>query len=375
MTGNTFGRIFRVTTSGESYGEALLTIVDGVPPGLKLTNEMIQEELDKRKPGQSKLDSPRKETDIVNIVSGILDGFSTGAPIGMVVYNVDRHDIHVQQYRDVKEQIRPGHAEYTFFTKYGKYADWCGAGRASGRESVGRVAGGAVAKQMLLKEGIESIGYVSESHGIKMRPMSFEDIKKNYRKNILNCPDLEKAEEMIADIVKVKDTGDTAGGVVEIIVRGVPAGLGEPVFDKLRATIAYGIMGIGAVTGVEFGAGFDAARVTGYEWNDEPYMENGKVRFKTNRAGGFLGGISNGEDLIIRMAVKPTPTLSINQKSIDMDKMEEKQLEAITRRDPSICPRIYPVAEAMVNMAVADALMVARGYDNVCRIENPWRQI
>ena len=375
MTGNTFGRIFRVTTSGESYGEALLTIVDGVPPGIELTNEMIQEELDKRKPGQSKLDSPRKETDIVNIVSGMLDGFSTGAPIGMIVYNVDRHDIHVQQYRDVKEQIRPGHAEYTFFTKYGKYADWCGAGRASGRESVGRVAGGAVAKQILLKEGIESIGYVAESHGIKMRPMSFEDIKKNYRKNILNCPDLEKAEEMIEDIIKVKDTGDTAGGIVEIIVRGVPAGLGEPVFDKLRATIAYGIMGIGAVTGVEFGAGFDAARVTGYEWNDEPYMENGKVRFKTNRSGGFLGGISNGEDLIIRMAVKPTPTLSINQKSIDMYKMEEKQLEAITRRDPSICPRIYPVAEAMVNMAVVDALMVARGYDNVCRIENPWRQI
>jgi chorismate synthase len=375
MTGNTFGRIFRVTTSGESYGEALLTIVDGVPPGLELTNEIIQEELDKRKPGQSKLDSPRKETDIVTLVSGMRDGFTTGAPVGMIVYNVDRHDIHVQQYRDVKEQIRPGHAEYTFFTKYGKYADWCGAGRASGRESVGRVAGGAVAKQILLKEGIESIGYVSESHGIKMNPMSFEDIKKNYRKNILNCPDLEKAEEMIDDIVKVKDTGDTAGGIVEVIVRGVPAGLGEPVFDKLRATIAYGIMGIGAVTGVEFGAGFDAARVTGYEWNDEPCMKDGKVRFRTNRAGGFLGGISNGEDLVIRMAVKPTPTLSIAQKSIDMDKMEEKELEAITRRDPSICPRIYPVAEAMVNMAVVDALMVARGYDNVCRIENPWRQI
>ncbi len=375
MTGNTFGRIFRVTTSGESYGEALLTIVDGVPPGLELTNEMIQEELDKRKPGQSALDSPRMETDIVSLVSGMRDGFSTGAPIGMIVYNVDRHDIHVQQYRDVKEQIRPGHAEYTFFTKYGKYADWCGAGRASGRESVGRVAGGAVAKQIMLREGIESIGYVSESHGIKMNSMSFEDIKKNYRKNILNCPDLEKAEEMIEDILKVKDAGDTAGGVVEVIVRGVPAGLGEPVFDKLRATIAYGIMGIGAVTGVEFGAGFEAGRVTGYEWNDEPYMKDGKVRFRTNRAGGFLGGISNGEDLIVRMAVKPTPTLSIAQKSIDMDKMEEKELEAITRRDPSICPRIYPVAEALENMAVVDALMVARGYDNVCRIENPWRQI
>jgi len=364
-----------VTTCGESYGEALLTIVDGVPPGLELTNEMVQEELDKRKPGQSALDSPRKETDIVNIVSGMRDGFTTGAPVGMTIYNVDRHDIHVQQYRDVKEQIRPGHAEYTFFTKYGKYTDWCGAGRASGRESASRVAGGAVAKHILLKEGIESIGYVSESHGIKMRPMEFEEIKANYRKNDLNCPDLEKAEEMIEDILKVKDAGDTAGGVCEVIVRGVPAGLGEPVFDKLRATIAYGIMGIGAVTGVEFGAGFEAGRVTGYEWNDEPYMKDGKVRFRTNRAGGFLGGITNGEDLIIRLSVKPTPTLSIAQKSIDMEKMEEKELEAITRRDPSICPRIYPVAEAMVNMCIVDALMIARGYDHVCRIENPWRQI
>jgi len=375
MTGNTFGKLFRVTSCGESYGKALLTIVDGVPPGLELTNEMIQEELDKRKPGQSALDSPRKETDIVDIVSGMLDGFSTGAPIGMVVYNVDRHDIHVKQYRDVKEQIRPGHAEYTFFVKYGKYADWCGAGRASGRESLGRVAGGAVAKQILRKEGIEVLGYVSESHGIKMKPMEFEDIKKNYRKNHLNCPDLEAAEEMIQDILKVKKAGDTAGGVVEVIARGVPAGLGEPVFDKLRATIAHGIMSIGAITGVEFGAGFEATRVTGYEWNDEPYLENGKVRFRTNRSGGFLGGITDGEDLVIRCAVKPTPTLSIQQKSIDMDKMVEKDLEAITRRDATLCPRMYPVCEAMIRLCIVDALMMARGYDSVCKIENPWRQI
>ena len=375
MTGNTFGKLFRVTSCGESYGKALLTIVDGVPPGLELTNDMIQAELDKRKPGQSALDSPRKETDIVDIVSGMLDGFSTGAPIGMVVYNVDRHDIHVKQYRDVKEQIRPGHAEYTFFVKYGKYADWCGAGRASGRESLGRVAGGAVAKQILKKEGIEVLGYVSESHGIKMNPMSFEDIKKNYRQNHMNCPDLETAEKMIEDVIKVKKTGDTAGGIVEVIARGVPAGLGEPVFDKLRATIAHGIMSIGAITGVEFGAGFKAANVTGYEWNDEPYLENGKVRFRTNRSGGFLGGITDGEDLVIRCAVKPTPTLSIQQKSIDMDKMVEKDLEAITRRDATLCPRMYPVCEAMVRMCIVDALMMARGYDSVCKIENPWRQI
>ena len=208
-----------------------------------------------------------------------------------------------------------------------------------------------------------------------MKPMSFEEIKKNYRKNHLNCPDLEKAEEMIDDILKVKERGDTAGGIVEVIAKGVPAGLGEPVFDKLRATIAQGILSIGAITGVEFGAGFQVAHLTGYEWNDEPYVENGKVRFKTNRSGGFLGGITNGEDLVIRCAVKPTPTLSISQRSVDMSTMEEKDLDAITRRDATLCPRMYPVAESMVRMCIVDALMVARGYDNVCKIENPWRQI
>ena len=191
MLGNTFGRLFRVTTCGESYGDSLLTIVDGVPAGLALTDEMIQAELDKRRPGQSKLDSPRLETDRVHICSGMLEGYTTGAPVGMIVHNVDRHDIHVQQYRDVKDLIRPGHAEYTFFVKYGEYSDWCGAGRASGRETVGRVAGGAVAMKILEREGIEVLGHIIESHGIKAKPLTFEEVKANYRKNHLNCCDLE----------------------------------------------------------------------------------------------------------------------------------------------------------------------------------------
>lgn len=370
MLGNTFGRIFRITTCGESYGGGLAVIADGVPAGIGLTNEMIQEELDKRKPGQSELDSPRKETDIAQIFAGIgQEGLTTGAPVGIIVYNVDKQAVHVEQYRKVRHLFRPGHAEYTFFVKYGENYDWCGAGRASGRETVGRVAGGAVAKQILLREGIEVLAYVKESVGIRARDMRFDEIKKNYRRNPLNCPDAGAAEKMIAKILQIKDEGDTCGGVVEIVARGVPAGLGEPVFDKLSATIAHGLMSIGAVKGVEIGAGFGVARMKGSECNDPPYLENGRIRFRTNNAGGFLGGITNGEDLVVRMAVKPTPTISIEQDSVDKSRMAEEKLAAITRRDATICPRIYPVAEAMVRIAILDALFMWRAWEGVSKRE------
>lgn len=370
MLGNTFGRVFRITTCGESYGGGLAVIVDGVPAGIKLTNSMIQEELDKRKPGQSDLDSPRKETDIAEVFAGRgQEGLTTGAPVGIIVRNVDRQPEHVEQYRSVKHLFRPGHAEYTFFVKYGEHYDWCGAGRASGRETVGRVAGGAVAKQILLRENIEVLAYVKESCGISARDMSFEEIKKNYRANPLNCPDGTAAAQMIAKILEIKRAGDTCGGVVEIIARGVPAGLGEPVFDKLSATIAHGLMSIGAVKGVEIGAGFAVAGMRGSECNDPPYIEKGRVRFRTNNAGGFMGGITNGEDLIIRMAVKPTPTISMEQDSIDKRVMKPARLAAITRRDATICPRIYPVAEAMVRIAILDALYLWRAWQGVQNIK------
>ena len=381
MLGNTFGRVFRITTCGESYGigkgSGLSVIVDGVPPGLKITKKIIQEELDKRSPGRTPLDSPRKETDQCEIFSGLgQEGLTTGAPLGIIVYNVDTQQIHIDQYASYKDQIRPGHAEYPFFTKYGQYTDWCGAGRASGRETVGRVAGGAVAKFILAKEGIEVIGYTKEVMSIKSKEMTFDEIKENYRKNDLNCPDLEASEKMIKRILEIKDEGDTAGGIVEIRARGIPAGLGEPVFDKLNATIAHGLASIGAVKGVEFGAGFEVGNMKGSECNDHPYLdENKKVRFKTNNAGGFLGGITIGEEIVARIAVKPTPTVSVEQPSVDMIKMEERPLSPITRRDPTICARIYPVAEAMVSIAIVDSLMMARGYDSVCKIDNPWRQI
>ena len=388
MLGNTFGRVFQVTTCGESYGwhgkvgeanygGALFAIVNGVPPGIELSVEKIQNELDKRRPGRSKIDSPRKETDRVEIVSGWFEGVTTGAPVGLLIRNVDTQDVHIHQYRQVKDVIRPGHAEVNFFYKYGEHADWCGAGRASGRETVGRVAGGAVAKQILAREGIEILAHVIESHGIKGRclrdgTMSFEEMKANYRSNDLNCCDLEKADEMIADLLKVREAGETAGGTIEIVARGVPAGLGEPVFDKLKATIAHGLCSIGAMTGLEFGAGSAASGMLGSQWNDQPFLEGGKVRWRTNRCGGFLGGMSNGEDLLIRMFVKPTPTLSVQQETVDMARMQAKKLQAITRRDVTICPRIYPVAEAMVAIAVTDALFLARGWYGMARLDPKW---
>jgi len=391
MLGNTFGRVFQVTTCGESYGwhakadesgygGALFAIVNGVPPGIELDVKQIQTELEKRQPGQSKLDSPRLETDRVEVVSGLFEGVTTGSPVGLLIRNVDTQDIHINQYRDVKEVIRPGHAEINFFYKYGEHGDWCGAGRASGRETVGRVAAGAVAKQILAREGIEVLSHVVESHGIKGRSitegtMTFEEMKANYRSNDLNCCDTEAAEKMIADLLEVREAGDTAGGAIELVARGVPAGLGEPVFDKLKATIAHGICSIAAMTGLEFGAGFKTAQALGSEWNDQPVVEDGKVRWRTNNAGGFLGGMSTGEDIVLRVGVKPTPTISKDQDTVDMFKMEQKKLAAITRRDITLLPRWYPVAEAMVAIAIVDALFMARGWFGLAKLDPKWEKL
>ncbi len=375
MLGNTFGRLFRVTACGESYGDALLVIVDGVPAGMSLCDADIQFDLDRRRPGQTPLDSPRMETDQVKVVSGLLEGVTTGAPVGMIIYNVDRHDIHVQQYRDVKDQIRPGHAEYTYMVKYGTHADWCGAGRASGRETCMRVAAGALAKKILATEGIKVIGYTKSCMGIEATNIpAFDLIETEARKNHIICPDQVAAKKMIDRVMEIKDEGETAGGTIELIARGVPAGLGEPVFDKLNACIAHALMSIGAIKGLEFGAGFGVANMKGSECNDFPYLdENGKVKFRTNNSGGFLGGISNGDDLVMRLAVKPTPTVSVAQPTIDMEKMQETTLGAITRRDPTLLSRIIPVAESMLAMTIVDHLMMWRGYDSLQKFENKWK--
>lgn len=393
MFGNTFGRLFRITCSGESYAGGfrknpavppelyggLMTIVDGVPAGLHLTAEMVQAELDKRRPGRTPLDSPRKETDRVYIFSGVMENdMTTGAPVGMIIPNNDIQDMHIQQYREYKDQIRPGHAEYGFFKKYGEFSDWCGAGRASGRETASRVAGGAVAKAILDRMGIDVIAYTLESNGLRIPgEVSYETARANYRKNEINCPDLELAEKMRADVLRIKALGETSGGVVECIAHGVPAGLGEPVFDKLNAMLAHAVCSIGAVRGIEFGAGFGVAKMMGSESNDEAYMDKatGKVRFKTNHAGGILGGISTWEDIRLRCAVKPTPTVSVPQATVDMVREEDTVLSPITRRDPTLLPRIYPVVEAMVRCTLLDAIYMAESYWKIEGIDPKWRRM
>ena len=393
MLGNTFGRMFKITTCGESYAGGfrkdlpipeqlyggLMTIIEGVPAGIKITADMIQHELDKRKPGQTPLDSPRLETDKVFIFSGVMeDQLSTGAPIGVVIPNNDIQDIHIQQYEDYKNEMRPGHAEYGFFKKYGQYADWVGAGRASGRETASRVAGGAIAKAVLAKMGIDVIAYTIESNGIKAsKTFTYEEAKANYRKNAINCPDLEVGKKMEEDVMRIKDIGETAAGIVEVIATGVPAGLGEPVFDKINAMLAHGICSIGAIKGIEFGAGFKHAKMMGSESNDEAYVdkETGRIRFKTNHSGGILGGITNGEEIRMCCVVKSTPTISVPQHTVNVTEMKDVVLEPITRRDPSLLPRIYPVIEAMTNCVLLDAIYMAEAQWKVSGIDEKWLKI
>ncbi len=381
MMGNTFGRLFRITTCGESYGKGkgsgLAVIVDAVPPGMKITRDDIQAELDKRKPGVGKLNSPRKELDQCEIFAGLgQDGVTTGTPLGIMIYNVDTQEVHIDQYRDYKDVFRPGHATFPFYLKYGEAQDWCGAGRASGRETLGRVAGGAVAKMILAREGINIIAYTKQCMDIIARDMTYEQALKNYRKNEINCPDLEAAEKMEERVLEIKEEGDTAGGILELVVHNLPGGLGEPVFDKISATISHAIMSIGAIKGIEFGAGFKCGNMKGSEFNDQPYRtEEGKVRFKTNSGGGTLGGLTIGEDIVIRIAVKPTPTVSVKQTTVNMKTMEEEELDPVTRRDPTLLARIYVVAEAMVACAVLDSLYLAKAYDGLARLDDKWMKL
>jgi chorismate synthase len=367
MQGNTFGRVFRVTAAGESYGPALQIIVDGVPPGVPITEAEIQYELDRRRPGQSAITSPRGEKDKVQIVAGVFDGYTTGAPVGLIIYNMDTKPFHVKQYAKVMERVRPGHADYTFHIKYGRFRDWRGAGRSSGRETACRVAAGAIAKKILCREGIEIRGYTKEMAGVPARPdLTWEEIVANTETNIARCPDLKASEKMIAQTLEAAKKGDTVGGIIEVIARGVPAGLGEQVFDKLTAVLAHAMMSIGSVRGIEVGDGFEEARRLGSENNDIPYYDDqGKVRFKTNRCGGMLGGISNGDDIVFRIAVKPTSTISIDQMTINVIKKQNEKLAAETRRDPTIVPRVVPVAEAMTAMVLVDFLMMWHGYHSL----------
>jgi chorismate synthase len=341
MAGNTFGQLFRVTTFGESHGVALGAIVDGCPAGLPLTEEDLQKDLDRRKPGQSKLVTQRQESDKAAILSGTFEGKSTGTPIALIVYNEDAKS---KDYEQIKNLFRPGHADYTYFKKYG-FRDYRGGGRASARETVARVAAGAIARKLLSRQGIEIIGYVAQVGPVKIRKIDYSQI----RQNPLFCPDADAALEMEKVIRQVQSEKDSIGAMVEVVAKGVPAGLGEPVFDKLDAVLAGAMMSINAVKGVEIGSGFKVVEMKGSE-NCDPITPTG---FKSNNAGGILGGISNGDDLIVRIAVKPTSSIAIEQETIDTEGRPAK-ISTKGRHDPCVGLRAVPIAEAMMALVLVD---------------------
>lgn len=358
MSGNTFGTVFRITTWGESHGCAVGVVVDGCPAGLSVSAEDVQKELDRRRPGQSRASTQRKEEDLVEILSGLFEGKTTGTPISMIVWNKDSDS---GSYDAIRNTPRPGHADYTYQAKYG-IRDHRGGGRASARETVGRVAAGAVAKKLLAREGIEIAGYVTELGGIKANVSSSDvtDLRKSAKSNIIRCPDQDASNKMLQLLDKVRQEGDSLGGIVEVIAEGVPAGLGEPVFDKLDADLAKALMSLGAVKSVEIGAGISSARLRGSQMNDSLIYRDGRIDFETNNAGGILGGISTGAPILCRIAVKPTPSISKKQRTVDLVAKNSAEIEIKGRHDPAIPPRIVPVAEAMVALVLADHLLRSR---------------
>ncbi|MDD2755773.1 MAG: chorismate synthase [Methanothrix sp.] len=360
MSGNTFGTIFRITTWGESHGRAVGVVVDGCPAGLALAAEDIQKELDRRKPGQSRASTARKEDDRVEILSGIFEGRTTGTPISLLVWNKDADS---SAYDLLRNKPRPGHADYAYQMKYG-LRDHRGGGRASARETVGRVAAGAVAKKLLSEAGITVAAYVSELGGIVAEIDPSTDLlllQAQAETNAVRCPDVAAAERMLERLDQVRAEGDSLGGVVVIAATGVPAGLGEPVFDKLDADLAKALMSIGAVKAVEIGAGRECSGMQGSEMNDPLFLRDGKVDFERNHAGGILGGISTGAPIVCTISVKPTPSIAKQQSTVDLAIGEAVEIRVMGRHDPAIPPRIVPVAEAMVALVLADHLLRQRG--------------
>ncbi|MDP3104698.1 MAG: chorismate synthase [Candidatus Methanoperedens sp.] len=353
MSGNTFGKLFRITTWGESHGPAVGVVIDGCPAGLPLEEADIQKELDRRRPGQSDVTTQRKEEDRAEILSGVFSGKTTGAPISIIVKNTD---VDSSKYEALRNTPRPGHADLTYELKYG-LRDWRGGGRSSARETVGRVAAGAVAKKLLDLKGVHVLGHVVELGGIRAKTVSIEEVRENTEKNPVRCADPDAAVEMEAMIHAAISEGDSIGGIVELIGTGIPAGVGEPVFDKLSAELAKALMSIGSVKGVEIGAGFSSASMKGSKMNDAITIRDEKITTLTNNAGGILGGISDGEPLVLRIAVKPTPSISKEQHTVDMSKMQDTKIKIQGRHDPSIPPRIVPVAEAMVALVLVDMMM------------------
>ncbi|WP_439881420.1 chorismate synthase [Pontibacter sp. MBLB2868] len=350
---NSYGKLFRITTFGESHGPAVGVILDGCPAGLEIGVEEIQHALDRRRPGQSDITTPRKEEDKVNILSGIFEGKTTGTPIALVVNNKDQHST---DYSHIEHAYRPSHADYTYTAKYGT-RDYRGGGRSSARETVARVAAGAVAAKLLHKYGISVNAYVSQVGKVKLRKdYSKLDLNK-IDSNKVRCPDGKTAARMIGVIEEARDTLDTIGGVVSCVIKGVPAGLGEPVFDKLHAELGKAMLSINAVKGFEYGSGFEGVKMHGSEHNDQFYTDDdGNIRTRTNNSGGIQGGISNGQDIYFNVAFKPVATILQPQQTIN-DAGEEITLKGKGRHDPCVLPRAVPIVDAMAALVLADFLM------------------
>ena len=361
---NSIGEKFQITTFGSSHGKAVGAIVDGCPANLELSAEDIQKELDKRKPGTSSVTTPRKEDDEVQILSGIFEGKTDGTPITGVVFNKNQKS---KDYSMFKDTPRPSHGDFGWMTKYGNY-DYNGGGRGSGRVTIGHVIGGAIAKKLLKTQDIEIVSHVTQIGDVKAKKLDFETVKENIEKNPIRCGDLDAASEMEELILTKKSEGDSVGGVVETIAVNIPAGLGEPIFGRLDGDLARILMNIGAVKGVEIGLGFDAVDKTGSEINDAYQIENDKITTMTNNSGGIIGGMSNGMPIVSRIAVKPTPSISKCQQSVDLDKMENKKIEIKGRHDPCICPRVTVVAESSTAIVLADH-MIRSGFIHPSNLE------
>lgn len=372
MAGSTFGKQFTVTTFGESHGEGIGCIIDGCPAGITITKEIIQNALDKRRPGAPSPDgsansavTKRVEPDSVEILSGVFNDKSEGTPIALFIRNTSQHS---SDYNNLKDVFRPGHADFTFDAKYKGFRDYRGGGRSSGRETAARVAAGAVANQILIQKGIKITAYTTKAAGIEISKKDFSQIEQNS----MRAPDNDAAKLMQEKIKELQAAGNSAGGIIECVIQNCPVGIGEPVFDKLDAELAKAMLSIGAIKGFEIGDGFAVADSFGSENNDKMRTSNGKIYFETNHAGGVLGGISNGNDIIFRVAVKPVPSIFQSQKTVKKVKTNEEiakdiQIEKTTyetidleiqgRHDVCLCPRIVPVVEAMSAITLADLIL------------------
>lgn len=352
---NTFGKIFRLTSFGESHGKGIGGIIDGCPAGLEIDIDLIQLDLSRRKPGQSKITTQRKEPDRLEFLSGVFEGKTQGTPIAFAVWNKDQHS---NDYNDLKNVYRPSHADYTYTKKYGT-RDHRGGGRSSARETIARVVAGGIAKQLLEKQGVSVQAFVSQVGEVKLDKSYLELDLSRTEDNIVRCPDKDVAEKMIARIEKAAKERDTVGGIITGVVSGVPAGWGEPVFNKLHADLGFAMLGINAVKGFEYGSGFEGTKLSGSEHNDVFIRSKEGIRTKTNNSGGIQGGISNGEDVYFNVGFKPIATLLKEQKTVDKES-NEVTINPKGRHDPCVLPRAVPIVEAMAALVMADHYLLSK---------------